>query len=46
VLILQGALDRQITSGQADTLAAAIREGGNRDVTVQVRRCACPAVSR
>jgi alpha-beta hydrolase superfamily lysophospholipase len=32
-LILQGALDRQISAGQADTLAAAIREGGNRDVT-------------
>lgn len=33
VLILQGALDRQVSAGQADTLAAAIRAGGNRDVT-------------
>jgi hypothetical protein len=36
VLILQGALDRQVTAGQADTLGAAIRSGGNRDVTVRV----------
>lgn len=36
VLILQGALDRQVTAGQADSLGAAIREGGNRDVTVRV----------
>ncbi len=36
VLILQGALDRQVTAGQADTLGAAIREGGNRDVAVRV----------
>lgn len=36
VLILQGALDRQISAGQADTLAAAIRAGGNRDVTEKV----------
>jgi alpha-beta hydrolase superfamily lysophospholipase len=35
-LILQGALDRQVTAGQADTLAAAMRAGGNRDVTVRV----------
>lgn len=35
VLILQGALDRQVTPGQADTLAAAIRAGGNTDVTVR-----------
>ena len=35
-LILQGALDRQVTAGQADTLGAAMREGGNRDVTVRV----------
>ncbi|HWA15871.1 MAG TPA: alpha/beta hydrolase, partial [Gemmatimonadales bacterium] len=35
-LILHGALDRQVTAGQADTLAAAIRSGGNRDVTVKV----------
>ncbi|MBI3983200.1 MAG: alpha/beta fold hydrolase [Gemmatimonadetes bacterium] len=36
VLILQGALDRQVTAGQADTLAQVIRAGGNRDVTVRV----------
>ena len=36
VLILQGALDRQVTAGQADSLGAAIRAGGNRDVTVRV----------
>jgi hypothetical protein len=35
-LILQGALDRQVTAGQADTLGATIRAGGNRDVTVRV----------
>jgi len=36
VLILQGAVDRQVSAGQADTLAAAMRAGGNRDVTVRV----------
>jgi len=36
VLILQGAVDRQITAGQADTLGAAMRAAGNRDVTVRV----------
>jgi dienelactone hydrolase len=36
VLILQGALDRQVSAGQADTLAAAIKGAGNRDVTVRV----------
>ncbi|MEO8294126.1 MAG: alpha/beta fold hydrolase, partial [Gemmatimonadota bacterium] len=36
VLILQGALDRQVSAGQADTLANAIRDGGNRDVTERV----------
>jgi uncharacterized protein len=36
VLILQGALDRQVSAGQADTLAAAMRAAGNRDVTVRV----------
>ncbi len=36
VLILHGALDRQVSVGQADTLAAALRRGGNRDVTVRV----------
>jgi alpha-beta hydrolase superfamily lysophospholipase len=35
-LILHGALDRQVSVGQADTLAAAIRAGGNRDVTVRI----------
>jgi dienelactone hydrolase len=35
-LILQGALDRQVTAGQADSLAAAIRMAPNRDVTVRV----------
>ncbi len=36
VLILQGALDRQVSVGQADTLAAALRVAGNRDVTEKV----------
>lgn len=36
VLIQHGALDRQVTAGQADTLGAAIRGAGNRDVTVRV----------
>lgn len=36
VLILQGALDRQVSAGQADTLAAGFRSGGNRDVTVKI----------
>lgn len=36
VLVLQGALDRQVSAGQADTLGALLRSGGNRDVTVQV----------
>ncbi len=36
VLILHGALDRQVSVGQADTLARAIREGGNQDVTVRI----------
>jgi uncharacterized protein len=36
VLILHGELDRQVSVGQADTLAAAIRQAGNRDVTVRV----------
>jgi hypothetical protein len=35
-LIVQGALDRQVTAGQADSLGAAMRAGGNRDVTVRV----------
>lgn len=33
VLILQGETDQQVTPEQADTLAAAFRAGGNRDVT-------------
>jgi dienelactone hydrolase len=36
VLILQGALDRQVFASQADTLAAALRKAGNRDVTLHV----------
>jgi len=36
VLILQGATDRQVTADQAPELAAAIRGGGNRDVTLRV----------
>ena len=36
VLILQGALDRQVSAGQADTLGAAFRAAGNRDVTEKV----------
>ncbi len=35
-LILQGETDRQVTADQAEQLGAAIREGGNRDVTVRV----------
>jgi dienelactone hydrolase len=35
-LILQGATDRQVTAAQAEALAAALRAGGNRDVTVRV----------
>lgn len=36
ILILQGALDQQITADQADMLAKAAREAGNRDVTPRV----------
>lgn len=36
ILILQGALDRQITAEQAGMLDQAAREGGNSDVTVRV----------
>lgn len=36
VLILHGALDRQVTADQAAELGAAIRSSGNRDVTVRV----------
>jgi fermentation-respiration switch protein FrsA (DUF1100 family) len=35
-LILQGATDRQVPPDQAEKLAALIRAGGNRDVTVRV----------
>ena len=34
VLLLQGDRDTQITPEQADTLASALRESGNEDVTV------------
>jgi hypothetical protein len=36
VLILQGATDHQVTPEQADTLAAAFRAGGDKDVTVRI----------
>ncbi|HEX3160353.1 MAG TPA: alpha/beta fold hydrolase [Gemmatimonadaceae bacterium] len=36
VLILHGTTDKQVTPEQADTLAAAIRSGGNRAVTVRL----------
>jgi uncharacterized protein len=36
VLVLQGALDRQVSAGQADTVAATLRSAGNRDVTEKV----------
>ncbi len=36
VLILNGATDLQVTAAQAAELAAAIRAGGNRDVTTHV----------
>ena len=36
VLIMHGATDLQVTVDQAEELAAAFREGGNRDVTVRV----------
>jgi uncharacterized protein len=35
-LILQGETDRQITAEQAGMIAAALRDGGNRDVSVHV----------
>ncbi|MDE3127777.1 MAG: alpha/beta fold hydrolase [Gemmatimonadota bacterium] len=35
VLIVQGETDQQVTPEQADTLAAAFRAGGDRDVTVR-----------
>jgi len=36
ILILQGALDRQITADQAEMLERAAREGGNKDATARV----------
>lgn len=36
VMILHGALDRQVTVGQADTLSAEMRRAGNRDVTLRI----------
>jgi len=36
ILILQGELDRQVTADQAEMIAKAAREAGNRDVTVHV----------
>lgn len=36
ILILQGALDRQITAEQAGILEQAARDGGNKDVTKQI----------
>ncbi|MGH7469053.1 MAG: alpha/beta hydrolase family protein [Longimicrobiales bacterium] len=36
VLILQGATDQQVTADQAEALGAALRQAGNRDVTVRV----------
>ncbi|HEX9691858.1 MAG TPA: alpha/beta hydrolase [Gemmatimonadales bacterium] len=36
VLVLHGEYDRQVTVEQATELADAIREGGNRDVTVRI----------
>jgi uncharacterized protein len=36
VLILQGALDQQVTAEQARLLGEAARKGGNKDVTVRV----------
>jgi dienelactone hydrolase len=36
VLILQGALDQQVTADQAQMLEQAARKGGNKDVTVRI----------
>ncbi|HEX7121558.1 MAG TPA: alpha/beta fold hydrolase [Gemmatimonadaceae bacterium] len=36
VLILQGGTDRQVTAEQAPELAAALRAGGNADVTMRI----------
>jgi Dipeptidyl aminopeptidases/acylaminoacyl-peptidases len=36
IFIVQGEIDRQVTADQAELLAKAAREGGNRDVMVRV----------
>jgi len=36
ILILQGEFDRQVTADQAEMLASAARDAGNKDVTVRV----------
>jgi fermentation-respiration switch protein FrsA (DUF1100 family) len=36
IFIVQGALDQQVTADQAEMLAKAAREAGNKDVTVRV----------
>lgn len=36
VLVVQGATDRQVTADQGAVVARAIREGGNRDVSLRV----------
>ena len=36
VLVLQGATDQQVTADQAEAIGAALRQAGNRDVTVRV----------
>jgi uncharacterized protein len=36
VLVLHGETDRQVTADQAGELEALLRDGGNRDVTIQV----------
>ncbi|MEK6409666.1 MAG: alpha/beta fold hydrolase [Acidobacteriota bacterium] len=36
ILILQGEIDRQVTADQAEMIAKAAREAGNRDVTARV----------
>lgn len=36
VLVLQGATDQQVSAEQAEELAAAVRAGGNADVTVRI----------
>ncbi|MGA9773898.1 MAG: alpha/beta fold hydrolase [Blastocatellia bacterium] len=36
ILILQGAIDRQVTADQADMIQQAARESGNKDVTLRI----------